>query len=66
MPGAPINGMPRESQTNQSRDLFGIVKGFCGYRARGVSIRGLFVLSRNLGYKTSGGCHVAERSSEPL
>ena len=32
----------------------GIVEGSCGYRARGVSIRGKFDLSRNLGYKTRG------------
>ena len=46
----------------------GIVEGSCGYRARGVSIRGKFVLSRNPGYKTRGvgGCrHVAKRSSDP-
>ena len=45
----------------------GIVEGSCGYRARGVSIRGKFVLSRNPGYKTGwgGGRHVAKRSSDP-
>ena len=43
----------------------GIVEGSCGYRARGVSIRGKFVLSRNPGYKTSGGRHVAKHSSDP-
>ena len=26
----------------------------CGYRARGVNIRGKFVFSRNMGYKTRG------------
>ena len=36
------------------RDDVGIVEGSCGYRARGVSIRGKFVLSRNPGYKTRG------------
>ena len=29
-----------------------IIEEFCGYRARGVSSRGKFVLSRNMGYKT--------------
>ena len=43
----------------------GIVEGSCGYRGRGISIRGKFVLSRNPGYKTRGGRHVAERSSDP-
>ena len=43
----------------------GIVECFCGHRARGVSIRGKFVLSRNPGYKTRGGRHVAKRSSDP-
>ena len=32
----------------------GSVEGFCGYQARGISIRGKFVLSRNTGYKTRG------------
>ena len=38
----------------QGRDCAGNVEGSCGYRARGVSIRGQFVLSRNTGYKTMG------------
>ena len=38
----------------QGRDRVGIVEVSCGYRARRVSIRGKFVLSRNLGYKTRG------------
>ena len=38
----------------QGRDHVGIVEGSCEYRARGVSTRGKFVLSRNLGYKTMG------------
>ena len=44
-----------------------IVEGSCGYRAHGVSIRGKFVLLRNLGYKTTGegGRQVANRSSNP-
>ena len=41
-----------ESGKAQERDRVGIVEGSCGYRARGVSIRGKFVLSRNPGYKT--------------
>ena len=32
----------------------GIVEESCGYRTRGVSIRGKFVLSRNPGFKTRG------------
>ena len=32
----------------------GIVEGSCGNRDRGVSIRGKFVLSRNMGYRTRG------------
>ena len=43
----------------------GIVEGSCGNRARGVSIRGKFVLSRNMGYRTRGGRHVAKYSSDP-
>ena len=46
----PSSGTSRESQA----DHVGIVEGSCGYRARGVSIRGKFVLSRNPGYKTRG------------
>ena len=43
-----------------------IIEGSCGYWARGVSIRGTFVLSRNMGYKMGrGGHHVAKRSSDP-
>ena len=45
----------------QGRGRVGIVEGSCGYRARGVSIRGQFVLSRNLGYKT----RMAKHRSEP-
>ena len=43
----------------------GIVEGSCGYRARGVNIRGKFVLSRNVEYKTRWGRHVAKYSSDP-
>ena len=39
-----------ESGKVQGRDRKGIVEESCGYRARGVSIQGKFVLSRNLGY----------------
>ena len=48
----------------QGRDRVVIVQGFCGYRARRVSIRGTFVLSRNPGYKTRGS-HVAKHNSVP-
>ena len=43
----------------------GTVEGSCGYRTLGVSIRGKFDLSRNMGYKTRGGCHVTKNSSDP-
>ena len=46
-------GCPQQ-QYFQGRGLAGIVEGSCGYRARGVSVQGNFVLSRNLGYKTRG------------
>ena len=45
---------PGEPGKAQGRDRVGIVKSSCGYRARGVSVQGKFVLSRNPGYKTSG------------
>ena len=38
----------------QGPERVGIVEGSCGHRVRGVSFRGKFVLSRNLGYKVSG------------
>ena len=47
----------------QGWDRVGIVEWFCGNWAQGVSIRGKFVLSIRLGYKTSH--HVAKHSSEP-
>ena len=47
----------------KGRDGVGIVEGFCRYRARGVSIRGKFVLSRNLGYEEDR--YVSKRSSDP-
>ena len=46
--------IPGETGNVQGRDRVGIVEGSCGYRARGVNIRGKFVLSRNTGYKTRG------------
>ena len=46
--------IPGEPGKLQGRDRVGIVEGFCGYRARGVSTQGKFVLSRNVGYKTRG------------
>ena len=47
----------------QGWDRVGFVEWSCGNWARGVSIRGKFVLSTRLGYKTNH--HVAKRSSEP-
>ena len=41
----------------QGRDCVGIVESSCGCWARGIIIRGKFVLSRNLGYKTRGSPH---------
>ena len=38
----------------QGRDRVGIIEVSCGYRARWVSVRGKFVLSRNSWYKTRG------------
>ena len=65
VPGAPSSSTSRESQAMfRDRTRVGIVEGSCGYRAREVSIRGKFVLSRNPGYKTRGS-HVAKRSSDP-
>ena len=43
-----------ESGKVQGRDRVEIVEGSCGYRARWVSIRGQFVLSRTPEYKTRG------------
>ena len=53
-----------ESGKVHGRDRVGIVEGSYVYLARGVSIRGKFVLSRNPEYKTRGR-HVAKRSSDP-
>ena len=55
-----VTGEPRKLQ---GRDGMGIVERSCGYRARGVSSRGKFVLSRNLGYEEDR--HVSKRSSDP-
>ena len=52
MPGVPSSGKPRESQ-KKFRDRVGIVEGTCGYRARGVSIRGTYVLLRNPVYNNN-------------
>ena len=55
VPGATSSCTPWESHANfQSRDRVAIIEGSCGYWARGVSIRGTFVLSRNIGYKMGG------------
>ena len=44
VPGVPSSGAPPgEPGKVQGRDRVGIVEGFCGYRARSVSIRGKFV-----------------------
>ena len=42
----------------------GIVEGSCGFRTRGISILGKFVLPRKPGHNTRGR-HVAKRSSDP-
>ena len=59
--------IPGEPGNVQGRDRVGIVEGSCGYRARGINIRGKFVLSRNPGRRAGGGGgrHVAKRSSDP-
>ena len=48
-PSAVRHGRARQ---NSGMGRVGIVEGSCGYRARGVSIRGKFVLSTKPGYKT--------------
>ena len=50
MPPAAV----RHGRARQNSGKVGIVERSCGYRARGVSIRGKFVLWRNPGYKTRG------------
>ena len=42
----------------------GIVEGSCGYRTRGVSIRGKFVY-REIWVQDDGGRHVVKHSSDP-
>ena len=65
VPGAPQQQyIPGEPGNVQGRDRVGIVERSCGYRARGVSIRGKFVLLRNRGTR-QGGPHVANCSSDP-
>ena len=55
MPGAPQQRRARGQPGKvQGLDQVEIVEGYCGYWARGVSIQGKFVLSRNLGYNTRG------------
>ena len=67
----PVLGAPQQRYATgepgkvHGWDRVGIVEWFCGNWARGVSIRGKFVLSIRLGYKTRGCHHVAKRSSEP-
>ena len=59
-PGGKWAGYPQQQYTTaepgkvQGQDRMGIIERSCGYRARGVSVRGKFVLSRNPGYKTKG------------
>ena len=48
----------------QGWDPVGIIEWSYGNRARGVSIRGKFVLFTKLGYRTRGCHHVAKRSSD--
>ena len=43
----------------------GIVEGFCGYRARGVSIRGKIRFIEKPGVQDEGGLYVAKHSSDP-
>ena len=47
----------------KGRNHVGIVEGSCGYRTRAFTIRGKFVISRNLGYE--GNRYVAKHSSDP-
>ena len=55
-----------ESGKCQGRDRVGIVKRSHVYLARGISVRGKFVLARNPGYKTSGvAMWLNVRSSDP-
>ena len=45
---------PQHRYATGKQGRVGIVEGSCGYRARGVSTQGKFVLSRNLGYNMRG------------
>ena len=57
MSGVPSSGLPWVRQEKvQERDR---VEGSYGLRARRVSIRRKFVVSRNLGYKTRGSFKLA-------
>ena len=49
----------------QGLDRVGIVEGSCGNWARGVNIRGKFVLSTNPGTRRRWGRQMAKRSSDP-
>ena len=64
-PGASTSGTPRDSQQTSESDRVGIVEGSFGNRARGVSIRVKFVLSRNKGVQNEGCRHVAKYTSDP-
>ena len=55
MPGVSSAGCPQQRYATGEPDKVPgwIVEGSCGYQAHGFSIREKFVLSRNLGYKTT-------------
>ena len=57
--------IPGEPGNVQGRGRVGIVEGSCGYRARGVSIRGKFVLLEKPRVQDEGGRYVAKRTSDP-
>ena len=67
----PCAGSPKRRYTReepgkvQGRDRVRIVEGSYGYRARRVSFRGKFVLSKKHGVQYEGGRHVVKRSSDP-
>ena len=50
----PTAARHRRARQSSGTGPNGIVEGYCGYRARGVSIREKIVLLRNLGCKTRG------------
>ena len=63
--GCPQQGYTTgEPGKDRGRDHVGIVEGFCGYRARRVSIQGNFVLSRNPRIQNEGDRQVVKRSSD--